>query len=156
MKSLFLRVLLSIPLLLSACSSPPAAATSTGSLIQISDPWVRTAPGSDELAPTAALFLVIHNNGSTADTLTAIQSPAARMAELHLTKVDSNGVASMQHIDELEIPAGGSVQLKPGSYHVMLMGLAPGLQAGSTATFTLIFEKAGAVVIEAPVKDSSQ
>jgi periplasmic copper chaperone A len=59
----------------------------------------------------------------------------------------------MQKVDRLEIPAGGSVQLKPGSYHIMLIDLTQELKAGEKIEITLNFEKAGAVKVMAEVRE---
>jgi copper(I)-binding protein len=99
-----------------------------------------------------ALFMVINNHGNAADTLLKVESSSAQMAQTHLTEVDASGVASMKEVQAIEIPARGSVEFKPGSYHVMLMGLGNETQEGSSVTFTLTFRNAGKVVIQAPVK----
>jgi periplasmic copper chaperone A len=52
----------------------------------------------------------------------------------------------------LSIPAGGSVVLKPGSYHVMLIGLKKALTAGEKFPLTLTFEKAGTISVTVPVQ----
>ena len=52
----------------------------------------------------------------------------------------------------LEIPAGGSVELKSGSFHVMLIGLKEDLTSGTSYELTLTFEKAGDVTIVVPVQ----
>ena len=51
--------------------------------------------------------------------------------------------------DGLAIPAGESVVLEPGGYHIMLIGLTGDLNAGESFTLTLTFEKAGEVTVEA-------
>ena len=59
-----------------------------------------------------------------------------------------NGVMKMRELtDGLAIPAGGTVALKPGSYHVMLIGLKKPLAAGDLFPLTLNFEKAGNVSV---------
>ena len=64
------------------------------------------------------------------------------------------GAMTMQEVSSIEIPAGGSVQLKPGGYHIMLMELAAPLKKGETVAITLTFEKAGTQTVQAPVKDA--
>ena len=82
-------------------------------------------------------------------------SPAAKTAELHET-VDENGVMKMVHHPEgWEIPAGGTLELKPGGKHIMLIGLTAPLVAGEKIKVTLNFEKAGAQTIDVPVKAMS-
>ena len=60
----------------------------------------------------------------------------------------------MRPVARVEIPAGGSLQLKPGSYHVMLIGLARDLAVGDTIDLTLTFEKAGSITVKAQVRAS--
>lgn len=133
----------------SACSTRPAAAT-----VEISNPWVRepaAMPGVSMDTP-GALFMVIRNRGDSPDKLLQVESDIAGVVQVHLTEVDANGVASMHRVDGLEIPAGGEVQLKPGSYHIMLMDMKRELIEGEMIKFVLIFEKAGGLNIEAQVK----
>jgi hypothetical protein len=117
--------------------------------VTIKEPYARSSPMAAE---TGAAFMTITNNGSAADKLVSASSPAAKTVELHET-VDENGVMKMVHHPEgWEIPAGGSLELKPGGKHIMLIGLNAPLEAGKTIQITLNFEKAGAKTIEIPVK----
>jgi hypothetical protein len=59
----------------------------------------------------------------------------------------------MSPVDSVDIPAGGELAFKPGSYHVMLMGLKQELKTGDKVTLTLNFEKAGPVTVECEVRD---
>jgi copper(I)-binding protein len=59
---------------------------------------------------------------------------------------------AMRPIPRLPVPAGGSVEMKPGGYHVMLLGLTRDLKLGDTVDVTLTFEQAGVMTIEAPVR----
>lgn len=144
----FVLVILGLAIL-SGC----ATATEGSGSIEVREAWVRTAPGTDGMGMNGALFMIINNKGAEADTLMRVETEAASMSQVHLTEVDANGVSSMHEVEGVEIPAGGSVEFKSGSYHVMLMGLKEGVQAGSTASFTLYFKKAGAVVVEAAVRN---
>ena len=69
-------------------------------------------------------------------------------------QVSGGGMMGMQPVARVEIPAGGSLQLKPGSYHVMLIGLVKDLKAGDTIDLTLKFERAGAITVKAQVRES--
>ena len=63
------------------------------------------------------------------------------------------GVARMRPVEGgLEIKPGETVELKPGSFHVMLMGLKQPLEKGQKVKGTLEFEKAGKVEIEYAVE----
>ena len=65
-----------------------------------------------------------------------------------LSSTTIDGVMQMRElVDGLPIPAGETVTLMPGGYHVMLMDLKRPLKQGETVTVTLRFEKAGAVTL---------
>ena len=57
----------------------------------------------------------------------------------------------MEHVDGIDIPAHGTLLMKPGGYHIMLMGLTQPLKEGEEIELTLIFEKAGEVKVTAKV-----
>jgi copper(I)-binding protein len=100
----------------------------------------------------AAGYLTISNPGGQPDALIAAASPLAGSVELHETTTMS-GMAGMQPVSKIEIPAGATVELKPGGYHLMLMNPKP-LTVGATADIELTFEKAGKVMVKAEVKSS--
>lgn len=63
------------------------------------------------------------------------------------------GIMQMRQLTNgLAIPASGSVTLKPGSYHMMLIGLKKPLIAGQTLALTLTFAKAGNISITVPIQ----
>lgn len=72
--------------------------------------------------------------------LVRVSSPAAAVGEVHEMKMGANNVMEMRPIEGLELPKGKVVELKPGSYHVMLMSLKQTLTAGSTVPLTLYFK----------------
>jgi copper(I)-binding protein len=72
------------------------------------------------------------------------------MAALHKT-VEADGVMKMEHVEALDIPADGMLEMKPGGYHIMLMGLTQPLKEGDEIEITLTFEKAGEVKLKAKV-----
>jgi copper(I)-binding protein len=95
-------------------------------------------------------FLSVANTGAD-DRLLAASTPVAKSAELHEMKMDGN-VMHMRQIDGLALPAGKTVVLSPGSYHLMLMGLSAPLKAGDRFPMTLTFQKAGLVEVEVQVE----
>ncbi len=113
--------------------------------ITISHPWARATT----IKVTGA-FVTLRNNGTEADRLVSVSSPAAARVELHVSEM-KDGVASMHKLDGIEIGAGKTVTLKPGSYHIMLMGLRFPVKKGFKIPMTLRFEKAGMINIEADV-----
>ncbi len=110
--------------------------------LEIEQPWTRaTAP----TAPTAGGYLKIVNKGTTADRLVSARSTASAKTEIHEMKMDGS-VMRMRELEKgLEIPAGGSVMLQPGGYHVMFMQLKEPFKEGAKVPVTLVFEKAGSI-----------
>ncbi len=94
-------------------------------------------------------FLKI-TGGATADKLVGVSTPIAKMSELHTMEMDGN-VMRMHPIDAIEVPAGATVELKPGGRHLMFMGLTQTLKSGARFPLTLRFEKAGDVKVDVQV-----
>ena len=141
-------------LLASAVLATPAFAQSyrVGSL-EIEQPWTRaTAP----TAPTAGGYLKIVNTGTTSDRLVAVRSTASARTEIHEMKMDGS-VMRMRELEKgLEIPAGATVMLQPGGYHVMFMQLTEPFKEGAKVPLTLVFEKAGTVEVVLSVNAMGQ
>ncbi|MEN9587013.1 MAG: hypothetical protein RIT15_588 [Pseudomonadota bacterium] len=74
--------------------------------------------------------------------LVRVSSPAAEVAEIHEMKMGANNVMEMRPIAGLDLPKGKAVELKPGSYHLMLMSLKQALPKDSTVPVTLFFKDA--------------
>jgi copper(I)-binding protein len=131
-------------LLLSACveSTPPRPE------IQVEDAWVRAVAGPDV---NTAAYMTLRNAGNSPDRLTGARSEIARMTGLHHTTIDEDGLARMGEVDGLDLPAGGTAQLEPGGFHVMLMGVGS-LVEGDTVEITLLLETAGPLDIVAEVR----
>jgi hypothetical protein len=129
------------------------AAAQTGPVIAVSDPWARRAPAAHGQGQTAngAVYMTIANRGSQADALVSAASDAAKVVELHEVR-NEGGVMAMRPIPSMPLPAGGSLELKPGGYHVMLLGLTRHLHAGDKLKVTLTFEKAPPITVEAAVR----
>lgn len=150
-------------------STSGAAATTKPS---ISDVWARTTA---EAAKTGAIYMTIKGSDQ-ADKLTAAavdESIAGEtqihevvsMSEAGETAMDDHSMAEgemdsgemmMREVDAIDIPAGGSVVLKPGGYHVMLLELKGPIEAGDKIAVTLTFEKAGDVKVEATARDATE
>lgn len=125
-----------------------AAATARAGDISLDHPWSRATPAG---APVGAGYVTLKNSGAAADKLVSATADIARKVEVHEMAMD-NGVMKMRPVNGLEIPAGQSVELKPGGYHIMFMGLKQQLKAGDTVKGVLTFEKAGAVPVEFKVE----
>ena len=108
------------------------------------DPWIRAAPpGADVLAGYATL----HNVGDTSLTITGGRSADFERVELHEMKMEA-GVMKMREVKGIDVAANGKTELKPGGFHIMLVGLADGLKEGAKFPLKLKFEKAGEVTVQ--------
>ncbi len=93
-------------------------------------------------------YLTITNTGTSDDRLVGASSPVAGMTQIHQMKMEGD-VMKMNEVEGgLVIPAGQSVTLAPGGFHVMFMQLNQQLTEGSTVPLTLTFEQAGTVELE--------
>jgi copper(I)-binding protein len=113
--------------------------------VEIGNPWARATPRG---ASVAGAYMSITNKGSTPDRLISGSTAVASRFEVH-TMVIEDGIAKMRPVEGgLEIKPHQTVELKPGSYHVMLTGLTQPLQQGERVPGTLVFERAGKVNVE--------
>jgi periplasmic copper chaperone A len=108
----------------------------------ISEPWARATPKG---AKVAGGFMTIHNTGQASDTLIGGSFSVSERVEIHEMAVVNDIMRMRELPDGLEIKPGETVVLKPGSYHVMFMGLQRQLVAGETVEGTLVFKSAGSV-----------
>src|SRR3546814_9235646 len=111
------------------CSSDLVSASLT-----VSDCWIRALPVP---APSAGYF-VIHNKGGQEARLTGVSSPAFGMAMLHKF-TESGGMSKMVMVHDISVHAGGSLEFKPGGYHVMLEKPVNKLVVGSEIEFDFAF-----------------
>jgi copper(I)-binding protein len=139
------HIALVVGIALSTWAGPAIAADFTVGSIQIGNPWTRATPKGADIA---GAYMKITNKGATPDRLVSGSSSVAGRFEVHeMTMVD--GVMRMRPLTRgLELKPGESVELKPGSFHVMLIGLKQPLAKGQKVTGTLVFENAGKVDIE--------
>jgi periplasmic copper chaperone A len=129
-----------------AAASVYAADAKVGNL-NIDDVWARTGqPGQ-----VSAAYFEVKNKGA-ADKIVSANCDCAKSTELHNVKM-IDGAMKMYQVQAMDIPADGELKLKPGSYHIMLIGLNRPLVAGETLPIKVKFEKAGEVTLQAKVKD---
>jgi copper(I)-binding protein len=165
---------------LAACGTQPAA-EGEGTVeagITVNEPWVRSAVMLSDTSETmdggemegtdgttddtmdgmdhgsgsnSAAYMVLQNESDTPDALIAANTDAAETVELH-TVVMENNVMMMRPVEQIDIPASGETELRPGGFHVMLLGINRDLAEGDTVDLTLTFEHAGDISITAPVR----
>ncbi len=110
--------------------------------ITIDHAWARATPGA---VKNSAAFMSFSNSGA-ADKLIGVSGTVAKEVQMH-SMITEGGVMKMREIDALDIPANGKAELKPGGYHVMLIGIPDGLKEGTKFPLKLKFEKAGEVTV---------
>lgn len=112
--------------------------------------------GGNTMGGMGAAYLTIVNSGAESDVLVGASAPEiADVVEIHEI-ADNNGVKEMKPLENgLEIPAGETVTLAPGGYHIMFIGLKHDLTADATFDLTLTFEHGGEVVVPVIVQTTA-
>lgn len=132
--------------------SVPALADDAGMAkvgdIMIHDAWARPSLGK---TPNSAAYLRLETMGSEADKLIAASSEGAEMVSPH-THLMEDGIARMRPVEAIEVAPGEPTVLEPGGLHLMLMGLKGKLVEGGILPVTLVFEKAGEVTLDIPIR----
>jgi periplasmic copper chaperone A len=124
---------------------PAQAEDVTVGSLKISAPWARATPKG---ASVGGAYMKITNTGTSSDRLIGGATAIASSFKVHEMSMD-NGVMKMRPVTGgLEIKPGQTVELKPGGYHVMLMGLKEQLAQGQHFKATLEFAKAGKVDVD--------
>ncbi|MBR0659991.1 copper chaperone PCu(A)C [Roseomonas oryzicola] len=126
---------------------PAAAHDYTAGDIAIGHPWSRAAGAN----ATGAGFLTLRNTGTQPDRLVSASASVARAVELH-THVRDGDVMRMRPVDAIPVAPGQTVELRPGGFHIMLIGLKEPLVQGTRVPLTLRFERAGEVRVELAVE----
>lgn len=111
--------------------------------LEIVHPWARAT-----VAKTGGAFMTIENEGQP-DKLLKAASPVADLVQIHEHVMEGN-VMKMREVPAINLPAGRT-EMKPGGYHVMLIGLKQPLKEGTRFPLTLTFEKAGTIQVDVVV-----
>jgi len=135
-----------LSLLLLLCAIQAQAQT-----VVVKDAWIRgTVPGQ------SATGAFMELTGKSSARLVAAESPAAKSVEVHNMTMEG-GVMKMFPVDGVDVPAGKTVKLAPGGYHIMMTGLQKALNAGEKVplklTFELVDKKKEIVELSVEVRD---
>lgn len=161
----FVSILLVLALAFSACSSGSKAGLSAENV------WARPAKmmamndasgASDSMGgdmagmghggANSAIYMTLKNGTDAADRLVSAQADVAKTIEIHETVMNGDVMQMQPVAGGLEVPAKGQVELKPGGYHVMLIGLTRDLNEGEKFPVTLTFASGATLKLEAEVK----
>lgn len=125
--------LVSIALVAASIALFSVAAQAQAPQLQVKDAWVRTTVAQQKA--TGAFFQLRADSDLQ---LVEASSPVAAMVEIHEMAMEGS-VMRMRAVESLPLPAGKSVEFKPGGLHVMLMGLNRPLAAGDKIPLTLVY-----------------
>jgi len=117
-------------------------------IFSIEDAHVRATPPHSK---NSAAFMKIHNSSDISRKLIAASSDIAERVELH-SHIMSDGMMKMRQVEAIEVNANGSAILRPGSFHVMFLGLKSALVEGENVTLKLYFDNGDEITVEAPIK----
>jgi copper(I)-binding protein len=127
-----------------------AAATSALAQVEVKDPWMRATVTQQR---TAGAFMRL--TSAQGARIVKVSTPVAGVAEIHEMSMVDN-IMHMHALDALEVPAGKTVDLKPGGYHIMLQDLKQPIKEGDVVPLTLVVEgsdgKRTNVDVKVPVK----
>jgi copper(I)-binding protein len=130
----------------------PALLMST-SLTQAADLTIDSAMAR-AVPPTAkmsAAFMTLTNNANTDLAVLSAESSVAKAVELHNNTM-SDGKMKMRQVNQIDLPANQTTELKPGGLHVMLIGLNKALVEGETIDLTLNFSDGSSEALEIPIQ----
>ncbi|CAM5767784.1 hypothetical protein LMIY3S_02279 [Labrys miyagiensis] len=130
-------------------AAPLAAHEYKAGTLVIHHPWARATPQG---APVGGGYVVIENTGDQPDKLIGGSFAASSGFAIHQMSM-KDGVMSMAPVEGgLDIPAHGKVELSPSAIHLMFTGLKQQLKKDDRIDGTLVFEKAGTVVVQYKVE----
>jgi copper(I)-binding protein len=145
-RALFPVVLIAFVGGLAACIPGERAASGAAGTVQVSGALCRPTPVGRQ---TTGCYLTLTADAD--DRLMSVTSPVAGRAQIHESRMESNMMMMHELKDGLALPAGQSVDLKPGGNHIMLLAVAEPLKAGDTVALTLTFASSSPVEVAATV-----
>ncbi|HEU4895894.1 MAG TPA: copper chaperone PCu(A)C [Acidimicrobiia bacterium] len=116
-----------------------------GGGIEVTDARIGAPTG-----PNAALYFTATNGGGEPDVLVGAGTDVAASVEVHETTHGDDGTMGMRPVAGVDLPAGKTLTLEPGGFHVMLLDVEP-LEEGEVVTVTLRWQSAGEMEVEAVV-----
>ena len=133
-----------------ACALLTAAPSFAAGPLSVSDAWMRAMPAG---IPSGGYF-TLHNDTSKDMVLTGASAPDCGSLMLH--KSENTGVmSSMHHVDEVDVPAGGSIAFAPGGYHLMCMNAGSAIKPGGREPVTLAFKDGSKLTVPFAVRNAA-
>lgn len=122
--------------------------TKAADVITIINPRIRAMPPGQKVT---AMYMQLKNASTNNHDLVKVESDISNMIELH-THTNNDGVMSMGEVESIPLPANTTAEAKPGSYHVMIMGLKEDLKLGEKVDFNLTYKDGSSESINVEVK----
>lgn len=123
----------------------------SGQGIDVHDAWIRYTPGDRPMAG----YLIMDNTGEEERRLVGASSEAFGAVHIHET-VERDGTKSMQPVESVAVPAGGSATLQPGGHHLMLMQRQREIEVGDEVMVSLQFDDGASATVQFTVKPTWQ
>ena len=120
--------------------------------IDVEKPWARASANVDG---AGAAYMEITSPETDRLIGVSVDSTVAAMAEIHETQMNDDGTMMMSEVGRIDLPAGQTVKLEPGGFHIMLMQMAEPLETGETFEITLQFADGGDQVVEVEVREDA-
>ena len=121
--------------------------------LKIHHPWAGATPAG---AKVGGGYVAITNYGDAPDTLLSVSTDVADMVQIHSMSMENDVMKMAEVTDGLEIKPGETLALKPGSFHIMFMGLKAPLVEKATFKADLTFAKSGTVTVDFVVEAKAQ
>ncbi|MBI5877408.1 MAG: copper chaperone PCu(A)C [Chloroflexi bacterium] len=150
MRYLYVGLALTLGVFFATACGPqatPAAPGPAATSIVVDQPWARAAMAGGN----GAAYMILKNIGKEDMKLLSAASDVAQAVEIHQTTM-VGGAMQMAPVKEIPITAGGQTELKPGGYHVMMIGLKRELKVGEKISVVLTFDKGASITVSADVK----
>ncbi len=125
-----------------------AGISKAADVITIINPRIRAMPPGQKVT---AMYMQLKNASTNNHDLVKVESDISNMIELH-THTNNDGVMSMGEVESIPLPANTTAEAKPGSYHVMIMGLKEDLTLGEKVDFNLTYKDGSSKSISVEVK----
>ena len=126
-----------------AATASVAHGYKTGSL-SIKHPWSRETSAGQSVGGG---FMVVTNTSAKPDKLLSATTTIAKEVQLHTMSMDGGIMRMRQVSGGIDVPAKGTLELKPGGYHLMFMGLKRPLKKDERFPVTLKFQNAGTLKV---------
>ena len=136
--------------LLCAGAAMLAAPAFAAGPLSVSGAWIRAMPAG---IPSGGYF-TLRNDGGKDMVLTGASAPVCGSLMLHKSEM-TGGMSAMHHVDEVDVPAGGSIAFAPGGYHLMCMDATPAITPGAMIPVTLMFKDGSKLTVPFSVRNAA-